>query len=217
MSDSISSHYDKAYFDWQAPIGEFGGWAEQTKFINYISSEDTVLDFGCGGGFLLKHLNCKKKVGIEVNPSAAETARKNGIEVFERVSEVQDQSIDVIISNHALEHALRPLDELKYLFDKLKPNGKIIVVVPCESIAQIYKPSDINNHLYTWSPMNLGNLFTEAGFSVLESKPYVHKWPPKYQIVAKIGGRPLFEIVGRLWAQIDRTSFQVRTIGEKKA
>jgi len=35
MSDLISSHYDDQYFDWQAPIGEFGGWANQTKFIKY--------------------------------------------------------------------------------------------------------------------------------------------------------------------------------------
>jgi len=27
--------------------------------------------------------------------------------------------------------------------------------------------------------MCIGNLDTEAGFSVIESRPYIHKWPPK--------------------------------------
>ena len=38
MSNRISAHYDKNYFDWQAPIGEFAGWANQSKFSSYISN-----------------------------------------------------------------------------------------------------------------------------------------------------------------------------------
>ncbi|MFN5838937.1 MAG: hypothetical protein ACK47J_20015, partial [Pseudanabaena sp.] len=120
-----------------------------------------------------------------------------------------------IISDNALEHTLQPLQELKSLYKKLKTGGKIIFVVPCEAISYSYKPNDINHHLYSWSPMCIGNLFTEAGFSVIESKPYIHKWPPKYQLIAKIGGRPLFEIACHIFGRIERTWFQVRVIGEK--
>jgi len=215
MSDLISSHYDDQYFDWQAPIGEFGGWANQTKFIKYISEHSEVLDFGCGGGFLLRNLKCAKKVGVEVNPAAAATAKKNGLEMFRSVDKIPDDYVDVIISDNALEHTLQPLQELKSLYKKLKTGGKIIFVVPCEAISYSYKPNDINHHLDSWSPMCIGNLFTEAGFSVIESKPYIHKWPPKYQLIAKIGGRPLFEIACRIFGRIERTWFQVRVIGEK--
>jgi hypothetical protein len=31
-----------------------------------------------------------------------------------------------------------------------------------------WDPSDINRHLYTWSPMNLGNLLDEAGWQPSE-------------------------------------------------
>jgi len=109
MSDLISTHYDKKYFDRQVSIMEFGGWANQSMFIEYISSDSKVLDFGCGGGFLLKNLTCRKKVGVEVNPSAKETAGKNGLEVFGSVAEVPDNYVDIIISHHALEHTLQPL------------------------------------------------------------------------------------------------------------
>lgn len=66
--DLVSAHYDNNYFIWQAPLGEFGGWANQSKFEEYITPDSVVLDFGCGGGFLLKNLVCRKRIGVEVNP-----------------------------------------------------------------------------------------------------------------------------------------------------
>ena len=90
------------------------------------------------------NLDCKKRYGVEINPSAAATAKKNGVEVFDTVAAVPNDSIDVIISNNALEHALQPLDELRGLRQKLKVGGKIIFVVPCESISMKYKPNDFN-------------------------------------------------------------------------
>ena len=217
MSGKIIKHYDNDYFEWQSSIGEFGGWANQTKFSDYISKDDVVLDFGCGGGFLLKGLNCKKRVGIEINPSAAKIAKNNGVEIYKSAEEVPDEYVNVIISNNALEHTLQPLDELKALYTKLKPGGKIIFVVPCEAISYDYKPNDINHHLYSWSPMCIGNMFTEAGYTLIESKPYIHKWPPKYRFIARIGGRRLFEMVCRIYGRIERSWFQVRAIGKKGA
>ena len=207
-------HYNEDYFDWQKPIGEFGGWANKTKFIKYIAKEHIVMDFGCGGGFLLKNIECKKKIGVEINPSAAETARQNGLYVYSKSDEVDDDSIDVIISNNALEHTHYPLDELKKLYKKLKTGGKIIFVVPCENISYKYKPNDINQHLFSWSPMCIGNLFTLAGFNVIESLPYIHKWPPRHEKIAKLG-RKLFELACRIYGQYERTWFQVIIVAEK--
>ena len=129
MQDEVSRHYDNDYFTWQASFGEFGGWADQIKFIDYISSNDTVLDFGCGGGFLLRNLKCARKIGVEVNLHAAACAQINGIEVYSNTKAVPDDCVDVVISHHVLEHTLNPLQELKILFNKLRNRGKIIFVV----------------------------------------------------------------------------------------
>jgi SAM-dependent methyltransferase len=215
MPDLVAPYYNQDYFNWQAPVGEFGGWANLSIFQDYITPESHVLDFGCGGGYLLKNLNCAKKVGVEVNPTAMETARGNGVEVFGRVADVPDRYVNVIISTNALEHALHPLLELQELYKKLTPGGKIIFVVPCESVTMAYRPDNIDHHLYSWSPMCLGNLFTEAGFSVLESKPYIHKWPPKYRGIARLGGRPLFELACRLYGRIETSWFQAKVVAEK--
>lgn len=210
-----SEHYDRGYFAWQAQVGEFGGWANRPKFERFIARDSDVLAFGCGGGFLLKGFRCRRKLGVEVNPHAAKVARRHGVEVFSCADDVPPESADVIVSNHALEHALRPLDELKSLRRILRPGGRIVFVVPCESIDMAWRPGDINHHLYTWSPLNLGNLFTEAGFEVHESRAYRHVWVPLAPHVARFGGRTLFDIASRLYAHIDRTVSQVRVVATR--
>mgnify|MGYP006167272167 CR=1 FL=1 len=103
---SSEKYYNDKYFNnYQKQIGLFGGKANLFKFEKYISDDNTVLDFGCGGGFLLNNLNCKKKIGVEINPIARNFCNSEfGIKRFEKLDQVTDKSIDVIISNHALEH-----------------------------------------------------------------------------------------------------------------
>lgn len=76
-----SPHYNSDYFDWQKTKGGggFGGWAEPHKFFQYISMDAVVIDFGCGGGFLLDRLKCREKIGIEPNPAAAISVKNLGI------------------------------------------------------------------------------------------------------------------------------------------
>lgn len=214
----VSDYYDANYFDWQKTIGAFGGWANSYKFKNSISKGDTVVDFGCGGGFLLKSLDCKRRIGIEPNPSAAESVKKLDIQHFsspiDALKELGEGIADVIVSNNALEHTLNPLQELKNLKPLLKGGGIIHFVVPCDSVNYSYNPKDINYHLFSWSPQNLGNLFTEAGYKVEYSRPYIHKWPPHHDKIAKLGW-PIFNLCCRLYGRIERSWFQVEVRAKK--
>jgi SAM-dependent methyltransferase len=198
-----SDHYNSTevnYFAWQSNIGEFGGWANVTKFTPFIRPDFSVLDFGCGGGYLLEHLQCKQRRGIEVSSRAREETRRRNIDVVGSVEEIPDGWADIIISNSALEHCLHPLKELQALLPKLRVGGRAIFVVPCEPVYYRWKPGDINHHLYSWSPMALGNLFSEAGFDVEECKAYVHVWPPRLsRQLAKLGGRTIFDIACRAY------------------
>ena len=52
--------YSKEYFDWQKNLGELGGLYDTYKYLPYIKKDDYVLDFGCGGGYILKSLNFRQ-------------------------------------------------------------------------------------------------------------------------------------------------------------
>ena len=82
---------------------------ESYKFQDYIKPKYNIIDFGCGGGYLLKNIKCKNKIGIEVNLSARRQAELNGIKTYESITEIEPSWADLIISNNALEHCLHPL------------------------------------------------------------------------------------------------------------
>ena len=212
---TTSQHYDEAYFKWQQPAAKFGGWANLTKFQRYVRPEFNVIDFGCGPGYLLQNLKCKGKIGIEINPASREEAARNGMEVHPTSSSVPDDWADLIVSDNALEHCLYPLEEVKKLTKKVKRGGHLVFVVPCESIHMKYGPNDINQHLYSWSPLSAGNFFNQAGLLVKESKAYIHKWPPGYQYVARFGGRLMFELAARISGQLRRSWFQIRVVAQR--
>lgn len=173
-----NNYYDLNYFNEQKIVGKRNAVEIIHNFSNFIKETDTVLDFGCGGGYLLNELNCGYKYGVDINPIALEEASKMGIKTFTRIDQLKENSFDVIISNSALEHDPNPRNSLKKLFKILKKNGTIVFRVPHETINYSYHSNDWNYHLYTWSPMALGNLFNDVGFKVLECKIEKSKRPP---------------------------------------
>src|SRR5688572_8897635 len=167
---NIVEHYQASYFNnFQKRIGEFGGRANKFMFEDHIEPHHVVMDFGCGGGFLLDNLNCRQKIGIEINPVARDYCNAiTGIKCFESLDSVTDRSIDVIISSHCLEHITNPYEIVSVLYRKLKNGGKIILVVPLDSYRHNWIKNDQNNHLYSFSPMNLGNILQGNGFINIE-------------------------------------------------
>ncbi len=210
----MKTYYSEKYFEWQKKIGEFGGKVALFKFEPYVKENYTVLDFGCGGGYLLSNLNCKKKIGVEINDAARSVAEQKNIDVKKYSYEIEDNVCDLIISSHALEHTLNPFEELKQLYPKLKKNGLIVFIVPNEKKTK-WKRNDINQHLYTWTEMNLGNLFTAAGYQVVAVEELYHRWPPKFHFIYNIFGDKIFHLICRIYGFIRRDLSQIRIVASK--
>jgi SAM-dependent methyltransferase len=208
----VGGHYDRQYFTWQKDIGDFGGRAELWKFQPYIKPGDRVVDFGCGGGYILANLACSERIGIEINGTARDNCARLGVSVVANGADIADGWADVVISNHALEHVPDPLDVLVGLRRKMRPGGTIIFVVPCESVATRYRPGNQDRHLFTWSPMNLANLFHTGGYEVLESHPLFHRWMPRPYLVQQLVGWTLFHHGCRIYGTLFKRLSQVRVI-----
>jgi|TARA_B110001450_G_C17583911_1_gene466133 SAM-dependent methyltransferase len=214
---TAEKHYDKKYFEWQKNVGIFGAKANKIKFEKLISDNLKVLDFGCGGGYLLNEFKCEiEKHGVEINEVARSQATKNGLKCYKSSKELPSDYFDLIISNNALEHCENPFLELNELYRALKKSGKICLVVPLDSLNYKYKKDDKDFHLYSWSPMNLGNILKANNFEVIASKPFIHKWFPFYNRAQKIIPWWLFHLLCFVYGRLDRKWFQTRAVAIKK-
>jgi len=167
----IQNYYNKEYFKYQDPIGK-KTVRLKSRFQRYISFDSTVLDFGCGAGYLLESLKCKVKIGLDINEIALREASKKGIKTYTSLVGIKNNSIDCIISHSVLGHLSNPFEVLNELKTKIKSGGVIIFSIPHETLNWKFKPLDINNKFYTWSPRAIGNLFLEVGFQIIEVKVF---------------------------------------------
>lgn len=188
MSLHPETYYDSKYFDSQRGLGSLNGVMDAWKFRDYIKPTDTVLDFGCGGGYILKEQSCAKRYGVEINPVARKMAEANGVEVYSSTRELLAQverPVDVVVSNHALEHTRQPATELESLHEVLRQGGLFVMYLPLVAWSKegAYDPNDWCKHLYCWTPQNIGNLIEACGYEVREARLVHHLVPPFVRLI----------------------------------
>lgn len=144
-----------------------------------------LLDAGCGAGsFLRWALRAGwNTVGLEVDPRGADEARRHGLPVITGSMEdcsLDDDSFDVVVFNHTLEHCHDPNRVLEHGRRILKPGGLLIVGVPNfdgydnRVFGDSWSNCDAPRHLYHFTPRTLTAMLGRHGF-VLEKVRY-KKW-----------------------------------------
>ncbi len=211
----VTKNYNKDYFNWYKNIGEFGAIMNHEKFQQHISYNDSVLDFGCGGGYLLEKIKCRIKEGVDINPEAIKESKKRISKVYENSNQLPEEYYDKIISHSTLQHCEYPLSELINLHKSLKKDGVIILITSCSSRNLKFKPNDINYQLYSWSPMNLGNILDSVGFKVIKVNKINHRWIPKYNFFYKLLGKKIFNSLCFFYSFFDSSITNVISIAKK--
>jgi len=174
MSQFYTDAKGQEYYDMRKDRrSDFVQKRRASHFQPFIEADDIVLDFGCGTGGVLSNIQCKEKLGVEVNPPSVAEAVEKGIEVHSDFSNLKDNSIDVVISNHALEHVPNPADQISQMARVLKPGGKVVLVVPSENPSSGrfngWIKNDPDQHIYSWTPLSFGNLISQSGLQVEKS------------------------------------------------
>ena len=194
------------YFHRYGRLGAINGEINAHKFRHLVQQTDTVLDFGCGGGDLLRALDCSRRIGVEINPAARRHCAESGIECYEDLTAIADNVADIVISNHVLEHVPYPIEALRQLRSKLKPGGTLTICVPIDDwrSQKRYGPEDRNHHLHTWTVPLLGHSLSEAGFSVEDITMVTHAWPRGYQHLYRRLPLFWFNLACTAWAALTR-------------
>lgn len=181
-ADKYLNDEGESYFQRQRISGIQG--AEYNKFIfaPHVSEQDDVLEFGCGGGYLLHALSAVSKVGVDINPAARAEAARLGITTYGTLDEIKNKTFSRIITSHALEHVPNPYEALVELKSFLKPDGRLLWLSPMEDWRvkhqQKWEPNDADMHLYTWTPLLIGNLLSTAGYVPQSVSILTHTFPP---------------------------------------
>ncbi|HXX92773.1 MAG TPA: class I SAM-dependent methyltransferase, partial [Planctomycetota bacterium] len=151
--------------------------AERHRWIRRRAPFD-ILDVGCGTGYDLRGFigrGCRAS-GIELDPRAAEAARKEGIDV--QCTSVESASFPsgrfhVITMNHALEHVFDPRAAMANLRRMLRPDGVLYLLFPTAGGLQfrLFRDAwyhlDVPRHLQFFTHGTLLRLCRETGLRVL--------------------------------------------------
>lgn len=146
-----------------------------------------ILDIGSGTGESLLRLNTifpyARMYAIESSDSSRFFLEKNMIKVI--TSDVDDQwfkqyqnTFDLVIMRHVLEHFLNPLEVLKKVRQTLSSTGLIYIAVPDNMNPSHYllKKWFRVVHTYYFSSRSLENLLALAGFEIIpDQKCTFHK------------------------------------------
>ncbi len=154
---------------------------KKIKLINSISSEKTLLDYGCGSGEFLQA--CQKKAWKIHGFEPENTAREKAISITKNniLSDLEElKNIDQV-SLITLWHVLEHIPSLNSTFDQLKAkltiNGKFLIAVPnykCYD-AQYYKEYwaayDVPRHLYHFSMETMKDFLQKHGLKIHKTIP----------------------------------------------
>jgi SAM-dependent methyltransferase len=93
------------------------------------------LDFGCGGGFLLRAASDDNwnAVGYDVGNRALASCQAQGLAATDNLAGLPPFSFDVVFLNHVFEHLADQQSVLAEVRRLLHKNGKLFVVVPNRS------------------------------------------------------------------------------------
>lgn len=99
--------------------------------LRFVAGKN-VADFGCGSGEFLKLVKpfCNRVVGVDLQRSYREELIQFGIDFADDLESIEDASLDVIVSFHAIEHLPDPLRTLSLFKQKIVNGGSILVEVP---------------------------------------------------------------------------------------
>lgn len=163
------------FFEDQVKHGE--KFISLLKRNNIFPEIQNIAEIGCGaGGILFPFYKTGKNVqGFDFDTKYLNYGKKFGLSLFEGdyKSFLKDNSCDLVILSHVLEHFLDPIAEITKILTKIKPNKYLLIEIPgIYNIHEVYKNPILyfqNAHVYNFFGNYLKIFFTSFGMNIIEA------------------------------------------------
>ncbi|MDH0659704.1 class I SAM-dependent methyltransferase [Empedobacter sp. GD03865] len=182
-SKNYISHTDgkKSIFERFYQMAKSINLNNKLELINKVGNGKKILDYGCGVGDFLEHLqkNGYDVLGMEPNDSARRIAQsKVGIEkVTSTELEQNTEKYDIITLWHVLEHIPNLNEIIGELKNHLTDNGVLIIAVPnhqsydAKYYGKYWAAYDVPRHLWHFSDKSMSNLLSNFGMKIDKISP----------------------------------------------
>ena len=179
-SDFYKYHYRELYSGLVEASNDF--FEEQIKrgkqlrklISNHTNlSGKTIIEVGTGAGGVLQGVvgDDADGIGCDFGFSYLKFAQSKSMRVFQgSINSLSNNSVDVLIYSHVLEHIANPKIEISEMSRVLKDNGLVVIVVPgIYSIHRHYGGRLLqylqSAHLHHYTRQHLRKLMEDGGFS----------------------------------------------------
>ena len=195
----------------------------------HFAAPGRVLDVGCAAGFFLRVMQEEGWAVTGLEPSDAIRPHAERLIGAENVRagllgrvELEPRSFDLVTMWDVIEHIPDTVTALREVRRLLAPGGKLLVETQnVDSRAakvlgknwQHYKHAE---HIYHFNPTTIARLFAEAGFEILENKPWLGGKYVSMGFIAERAGK-LHPIVSTLLSPLQllkRRSIYVNLLDE---
>ena len=199
IPDDMSEHYPSNYYSMGSTrmslserIRDFLSFRPSLKFLNRfgwyaignirsvagLNKKASIIDIGCGSG---RFLDSMRRNGFRnltgADPFIADDMTSaGGVRILKRDISQIDETFDVVMMHHSLEHMADQQAVIQHAFRILNPGGKLIIRIPTSDSwayrhygaewAQIDPP----RHFYLHSRKSIENLVKKFGFSDFKIK-----------------------------------------------
>ncbi len=181
----LAAHYQAgAYFEGDSSQG-YRSYADMRKALRphfrrrlqtleaHFPTRGRLLDYGCAAGYFLEMAQHDgwQIAGVELSADMARQAQQTlGVPIAGELALLPTDPFNVITLWEVIEHLPRPVEELRRLFERLRPGGALMLSTPNNNHWQAarepeawvgYRPP---SHLLYFTPVTLAEALHRAGF-----------------------------------------------------
>jgi SAM-dependent methyltransferase len=191
----LEAHYQNpAYYEGEEDQG-YRSYADMKKALRphfahrlrvmdaHLPSRGRLLDFGCAAGYFLEMARADgwQIAGVELATDMARQASDRlGIQIAASLDALNGNDFDAITLWEVIEHLPRPMEQLRQLYERLRPGGLLMLSTPNNGHWQAvrepeawtsYRPP---SHLLYFSSRTLQDTLQRAGLERIE----IHRVSP---------------------------------------